>query len=50
MSRFEVTINEKLSKINDYLALEGISGSIVFKGKLHDKPGDVSFRETFAKD
>jgi hypothetical protein len=31
------------------LSVEDISGSIIFKGKLQDKPGDVSFRESFVK-
>lgn len=50
ISIFKVNINDKISKISDYLAMEDISGCITYKGKLIDKPGDVSFAKMFIHD
>ena len=45
-----MSINDKLSKISEFLSVEEIVGSLIFKGKLIEKPDDVTFRESFVLD
>jgi hypothetical protein len=50
VSLFKFNINDKLDKIQEYLAVDEISGFITYKGKIIDSPGDYSFAKMFVHD
>jgi hypothetical protein len=45
----KVNINDKLSKLQEVLADEDISGFLTFEGRLIESPGDTTFAKLFVK-